>query len=74
MSEKPQLETAVLTFYQDDEAKAGAYQILTIRSDNAGGGKYFVIGTERWSIDNLEDLTALFDRMRAAFTATEWGE
>lgn len=74
MSEKPQLEKAVLTFYQSDEAAAGAYQVLTIASDDAGGGKYFVISTERWSIDSLEDFTALFDRMRASFTAQEWGE
>lgn len=73
MSEKPELDKVVMTFYQDDEDSAGGSQTLTIQSDDAGAGKYFVIATERWSIDSPEDLTALFSRLRAVFTDEEWG-
>jgi hypothetical protein len=72
MSQKPELDVATFTFYQDDE-NGGDVQTLKVKTDDAGGGKYFVIETERWSIDNEADLLAMLARVRAAFTNEEWG-
>jgi len=47
-----------LTYYQDsddcDTSTLG--QELTITADDGGSGKYFVIETKRWAMDNIEEL------------------
>lgn len=36
-------------------------QVLTIETDDAGGGKFMRFSTNSWSIDKLEDLVDVFE-------------
>lgn len=39
-----------------------SYNCLTVKTEDAGGGKYFVIETKRWSFDKIEDLVSVLKR------------
>lgn len=54
----PKLEQLKATYTQPDDLSCN-YQELTIFTDDAGGGKYFVIQTERWAFDNVDELIDL---------------
>lgn len=47
-----------LVFTQDndscDDSQDG--QFLEIKTQDAGGGTYYVLSTERWAFDNFEEL------------------
>lgn len=50
-----------LTYYQDsddcDTSDMG--QELTVIAEDGGAGKYLVIETKRWAMDNIEELIEL---------------
>ena len=71
MSDKPQLESASYKFTQlgNCNGSAGDYESLTIDFESSLGldldeGGYFVLKTEGWSIDGVQDLEELFNRIR----------
>jgi hypothetical protein len=72
MSQKPELWNATFEFEQGDENHSSD-NTLKISTDDQGGGKYFVIETQRWAFDDIAELTAMLARVRAAFTDEEWG-
>ena len=45
-----------VTFAQDADCCTSEDQYITIKTDNGGGGDFFVIETERWAFDNIPEL------------------
>jgi len=78
MSDKPQLESASYKFTQlgNCNGSAGDYESLTIDFESSVGldldeGGYFVLKTEGWSIDEVQDLEELFNRIRTIVNTNE---
>ena len=66
---KPILENATFNFSQDGNCVDGGDEFLEIRCDSSLGldrdkSCFFILKTERWSVDSSEDLQALFDRIK----------
>jgi hypothetical protein len=52
-----------MTFTQDSDCcDSGDGQFLTIRTENGGGGDFYVIETERWAFDNIPELVTTLMR------------
>lgn len=65
MSE-PHLERLDTFWSQDGDSNAGAdVQTLKVSLQDAGGGLFFVVETERWACDAIEDLTGVLERVAA---------
>lgn len=63
---KPELFSATLTFSQDSDS-CEAFdpgQSLEVSIDDAGGGHFFVIKTDRWAVDDQEEIAALLAELR----------
>ena len=45
----------------EDPIEPDGVQELTIYTEDSGGGTYYVIETQRWAVDNLEDLTEVLE-------------
>lgn len=43
-------------YLQEADNKPNGLQFLEISTEDAGGGVFYVIKTERWTFDNLNDL------------------
>ena len=56
---RPKLFGCEFTYVQSDSD-----EVLTIQIDDEGGGKYYVIKTDRWSFDNISDLTEILAKVR----------
>ena len=58
-----------ITYSQDndctDDNDTG--QFLTIRTDNGGDEDFFIIETERWSIDNIDDLIETLEDFKTKY-------
>jgi len=71
MSDKPTLENCSFTFVQEGNCNGTTdkYEELTIECESSlgidnDGGCYYVLKTETgWSIDNVNDLQELLDRI-----------
>jgi len=70
MSEKPKLEKCSFTFNQEGNTNGTTDDIetLTIECDSSlgidnDGGCFYVLKTEGWSINNVNELQELFDRI-----------
>jgi hypothetical protein len=69
MDQEPKLENATFTFSQETNCvDEGDIEELTIRCESSLGidndeGCFYVLETERWSIDSVEELQKLFDRI-----------
>jgi hypothetical protein len=71
MSEKPKLEKCSFTFGQEGNTNGTTdeFEIITIECESSLGidndeGCYYVLRTEGWSIDNVNELQELFDRIQ----------
>ena len=55
---KANIEEISCTYSQNGDscADSDVLQFLHIKTQDAGDGKYFVIETERWAFDKIEDL------------------
>ena len=61
-----------VTLTQDpDSCGPDLSQELKIATDDAGGGPYVVLETDRWAIDNVDDLRALADLVAAMLAHSE---
>jgi hypothetical protein len=56
--------SAVFTQEADSCDEGGPVQALELKADDAGGGKFLVIKTERWSID-VEDIDGFCQRLKS---------
>ena len=69
--QKPNLEECNFKFSQEGNcnSRSGEYEFLDVSFESDIGidrtdGGYFVIKTEKWSVDDASDLEAIFDRIR----------
>jgi hypothetical protein len=72
---KPELNKASVSFSQmgNTDGTTGEYESITIDYevfDETEGG-YFVIRTEGWSLDSIEELEELFNRIRKIHNTKE---
>jgi hypothetical protein len=52
-----------MTFTQDSDCcDSGDGQFLTIRTENGGGGDFYVIETQRWAFDDIPELVTTLMR------------
>jgi len=56
-SEQPVAVNKVCVEYtQEADDNSSEVQLLEISTEDAGGGVYYILKTERWAFDNLNDL------------------
>lgn len=57
-----------MTFTQDgDCCDTNHEQYITIKTENGGGGDFFVIETERWAFDNIPELITTLMRFHTKY-------
>lgn len=54
-----------MTFGQEADCCSSQEQYLTIKTQNGGGGDFYVIETERWAFDNIPELVTTLMRFHA---------
>lgn len=54
-----------MTFSQEADCCDSRSQFLTIKTENGGGGDFFVIETERWAFDDIPELVNMLMRFQA---------
>ena len=63
MSKPPRIERVKVVWSQDTDSNSGGIdgdvQTLTMRIEDAGGGPYYTLTSERWAFDAPEELLAL---------------
>jgi hypothetical protein len=62
------LEKATFEFSQEGNCVDGGIETLEIRCDSSlgidnDGGCFYILKTEQWAIDSVDDLQKLFDRI-----------
>ena len=53
-----------LTFTQEEDSCSHIPQQLTIGIDDAGGGKFYYLKSDRWSFDDNKELLALLNKVQ----------
>jgi len=48
-----------MTFTQEADCCDDREQYLTIKTQNGGGGDFYIIETERWAFDNIPELIGI---------------
>ena len=66
---KPLLENATFNFSQEGNCLDGGDEFLEIRCESSLGidrdeGCFFILKTEQWAVESVEDLQVLFDRIK----------
>jgi hypothetical protein len=67
--EQPQLESAKFEFSQEGNCvEGGEFETLEIRMESSlgidrDGGAFYILKTDGWAIEGVEDLQKLFDRI-----------
>ena len=46
----------MIKYNQQDDLSGDELQTITVQTQDIGGGNYFVISTERWSFDSIDEL------------------
>lgn len=73
---KPKLEEAIFHFSQEGSCmkRTDEYEFLEIKCladvgiDNSGGKCFYELKTEGWSIDSIDELQELFDRIQKSLS------
>jgi len=60
---KAEVEEISITYTQEEDGcdESNKFQELKIFTNDAGEGKYIVFETERWALDNIEELVAVLN-------------
>ena len=53
-----------MTFSQDADCCTIEDQFLKIKTDDGGGGDFFIIQTERWAFDSIEELVEILNKFK----------
>ena len=66
---KPILENTTFNFSQDGNCVDGGDEFLEIRCESSLGidrdeDCFFILKTEQWAVESVEDLQVLFDRIK----------
>ena len=69
MDDQVKLEKATFEFSQEGNCVDGGIEILEIRCDSSlgidnNGGCFYILKTEQWAIDSVDDLQKLFYRIQ----------
>ena len=65
---KPELSEMRVSYTQDtDCCDSSLCQLLTIKTEDGGGGTFFVIETERWAFDDPQELIDLLTDFKRRF-------
>ena len=69
MNEPVKLERAMFEFSQEGNCADGGIETLEIRCDSSlgidnDGGCFYILKTDQWAIDSVDDLQKLFDRIQ----------
>jgi hypothetical protein len=70
VEDKPKLESVTFKFYQESNCvDGGDAEELEIRCESSlgiddDGGCFYILKTDGWAIDSVEDLQKLFDRIQ----------
>lgn len=59
-------EGTVFKFLQEDYEEKEDYEELKIKVSNEGGGNFYVLETKKWSIDSVDDLKLIIDKINHA--------
>lgn len=68
------LDEVKMIFTQDEDSAGRAKELgqdLVVRMISAGAEHYFVIETERWAIDKVEDITPLLEYCKSSLEGFE---
>jgi len=66
---EPAINRLVATYYQEaDSCDPGMDQVITLTLDTAGAEPFLIISTERWAMDQPEELLHLLETFVAAGT------
>lgn len=63
-----------MTFTQDSDCCDLKEQFITIKTQNGGGGDFYVIETERWAFDNITELITTLKRFETAHSLIKTNE
>jgi len=55
------IESASISYSQQCDDNFDGFQDLIVSTEEQGGGKYFVIKTERWAFNNIEEFVELLE-------------
>jgi hypothetical protein len=60
---KAEVEEMQVTYTQENDScdSSSFPQQLELSTDDAGGGKFIVIKTERWAIDSIDELVEILN-------------
>lgn len=53
------VESVRANYWQDSDTNGHASQILELSTEEGGGGFYYVLKTERWAFDNIEEFVKI---------------
>lgn len=71
----PSLEQSVavnkvsVEYTQEADSNSDGLQFLEVSTEDAGGGVYYVLKTERWAFDNLNDLIKVLNDFEKCLSA-----
>jgi hypothetical protein len=59
------ISVSAITFTQEgDTCSDGDDLFLKVTLEDSGGGKYYVISTERWAFDSIEEIVQLLEILK----------
>jgi hypothetical protein len=56
LPEGVQIDTFELNYTQESDTHSDEMQTLSLSYEDSGGGNYFVLKTDRWAFDSIQDL------------------
>jgi hypothetical protein len=69
----PKMVVDTIKFEQDgDSCDNNNMQFLTIRQEDAGGGSYWIMNTDRWAFTDVDELVALLRKAEKARGGRAW--
>lgn len=61
------IDSGSITYHQEADSNSEGHHFLDVLIQDAGGGKYFVIKTDRWAFDTIDDLVVLLRKAGEKF-------
>ena len=69
----PKMIIDTIKFEQDgDGCDSNNMQFLTIRQEDAGEGPYWIMSTDRWAFDSVDELVSLLRKAEKARGGRAW--
>jgi hypothetical protein len=69
----PTMYIDTIKFTQDgDSCDTNMTQFLTLRQEDAGAGPYWIMNTDRWAFNDIDELVALLRKAEKARGGRAW--